>query len=70
MEEDVVVMGTAVGSLIFYSVAKSGLMGHTEEAHAGPVTGLTWDQTTLALYSCGTDGYIIEWDPESLKTVR
>jgi len=65
-----VVMGTAAGSLLFYSVTKSQVLAHTNEVHVGPVTGLSWSSTTLALYSCGEDGYVVEWDGESTTSVR
>lgn len=63
-------MGTAAGSLLFYSVTKSQVLAHTSEVHAGQVTGLTWCPVTLALYSCGEDGYAVEWDAENTTTVR
>jgi len=70
IEEGVVVMGTAVGSLVFYSMTKAQLLAHTEEAHSGHVTGIAWDPVNLSLYSCGADGYIVEWDPATTKVVR
>ena len=63
-------MGTAVGSLLFYDVTQAELVAHSKEAHAGRVTGLAWSSTTLALYSCGEDGFILEWDPESTIVTR
>jgi len=65
-----VVMGTAVGSLLFYSVTKSQVLAQTSDAHVGQVTGLTWSPTTLALYSCGEDGHVVEWDAESATSIR
>ena len=63
-------MGTVVGSLLFYEVTKAELVSQYKEAHLGKVTGLSWSSTSLALYSCGEDGYVLEWDPENTKITR
>ncbi|XP_021944574.1 WD repeat-containing protein 43 [Folsomia candida] len=68
-EGDLVAMGTADGSLLLYSVAKSQLLAHSKQAHSGPITGLTWNLNTLSLYSCGEDGFIVEWDAENAKSL-
>jgi len=65
-----IVMGTAVGSLLFYDVTQAELVAHSKEVHAGKVTGLAWSSTSLALYSCGEDGYILEWDAENTNVTR
>ncbi len=70
VEGEIVVMGTVVGSVLFYEVTKAALVSQHKEAHAGRVTGLSWSSTTLALFSCGEDGFILEWDPESTKITR
>lgn len=69
-EGDLVAIGTSAGSLFLYSFAKSQLVAHSAEVHAGAITGLTWNPVTLALYSCGEDGFIVEWDVENVKSVR
>jgi len=68
--EETIVMGTAVGSLLFYGVAKAQLLANTEITHTGKVTGLSWSSNSRRLYSCGEDGLIIEWDPETTSVLR
>lgn len=63
-------MGTADGSLLFYSVAKSALLAHSKQGHSGPITGLAWSPVSLSLFSCGEDGFIVEWDAENARSVR
>lgn len=70
VEGDTVVLGTASGSLLFYGVTKAQLLSHQKDAHSGKVTGVSWSNKTLNLYSCGEDGYILEWEPEATKFIR
>ncbi len=64
-------MGTADGRLLFYSVAKSCLLVDSKnEGHSGSVTGLAWSPISLFLYSCGEDGFIMEWDAENASRIR
>jgi len=69
IEGEVVVMGTGIGSLLFYDITKAQLISHSKDAHSGKVTGVSWSSSSLALYSCGEDGFIVEWDVESCKIV-
>ncbi|CAG7825086.1 unnamed protein product [Allacma fusca] len=67
VEGDVLVLGTAVGSLLFYDVAKSQLVKQSSKTSPGNVNALTWSPSTLLIYTCGADGIIREWDPETAK---
>jgi WD40 repeat protein len=63
-------IGTSAGTIFFYSFTKSELLAQTKEGHSGPISGLVWNPSTLSLYSCGEDGFIIEWDTENVKPLR
>ncbi|CAL8090103.1 unnamed protein product [Orchesella dallaii] len=69
VEGEVVVMGTATGALLFYGVTKAQLLSQHKDAHSGKVTGVSWSSSSLLLYSCGEDGHICEWDPETTKSL-
>ncbi|ODM89696.1 WD repeat-containing protein 43 [Orchesella cincta] len=61
--------GPATGALLFYGVTKAQLLSQHKDAHSGKVTGVSWSSSSLLLYSCGEDGYISEWDPETTKSI-
>lgn len=70
VEGDIVVMGTSLGSIFVYDVARGELTVKSQEEHHGKVTGLSWSHLTLLLYSCGEDGFILEWDPVKCTVSR
>lgn len=72
IEGHVIAMGTVAGSLVLYDVCKAQVIAQSAKtaSTAGNINALSWSPWNLSIYTCGADGIIREWDPESASLVR
>lgn len=60
-ELDLLAIGTAVGSILLYSIVKGELQRKLSDGHNGKVNCVRWHQENDCLYSCSDDKHIVEW---------
>ncbi|XP_067883786.1 WD repeat-containing protein 43 [Heterodontus francisci] len=60
-ELDLLAIGTAVGSILLYSVVKGELQSKLGGGHDSKVNCVRWHQENDCLYSCSDDKHIVEW---------
>uniref|UniRef100_UPI00398F4E6E WD repeat-containing protein 43 n=1 Tax=Pristiophorus japonicus TaxID=55135 RepID=UPI00398F4E6E len=60
-ELDLLAIGTAVGSILLYSIVKGELQSKLSGGHDRKVNCVRWHQENDCLYSCSDDKHIVEW---------
>ncbi|GCB62573.1 hypothetical protein scyTo_0009543 [Scyliorhinus torazame] len=60
-ELDLLAIGTAVGSILLYSIIKGELQSKLGGGHDSKVNCVRWHQENDCLYSCSDDKHIVEW---------
>ncbi|XP_048448535.1 WD repeat-containing protein 43-like, partial [Rhincodon typus] len=60
-ELDLLAIGTAVGSILLYSIVKGELQSKLGGGHDNKVNCVRWHQENECLYSCSDDKHIVEW---------
>ncbi|XP_051880568.1 WD repeat-containing protein 43 [Pristis pectinata] len=60
-ELDLLAIGTAVGSILLYSIVKGELQRKLSDGHDSKVNCVRWHQENDCLYSCSDDKHIVEW---------
>ncbi|GCC30719.1 WD repeat-containing protein 43 [Chiloscyllium punctatum] len=60
-ELDLLAIGTAVGSILLYSIVKGELQSKLGGGHDNKVNCVRWHQESDCLYSCSDDKHIVEW---------
>ncbi|XP_069743810.1 WD repeat-containing protein 43 isoform X2 [Narcine bancroftii] len=66
-ELDLLAIGTAVGSILLYSIVKGELQRKLSGGHNGKVNCVRWHQENDRLYSCSDDKHIVEWSVSTGK---
>ncbi|XP_078503639.1 WD repeat-containing protein 43 isoform X1 [Lissotriton helveticus] len=64
---DLLAIGTAVGSILLYSVVKGELQSKLVSGHESKVNCIRWHRDNGCLYSCSDDKHIIEWNAHTCK---
>ncbi|XP_072912111.1 WD repeat-containing protein 43 [Hemitrygon akajei] len=60
-EVDLLAIGTAVGSILLYSLVRGELQRKLSDGHNSKVNCIRWHQENDCLYSCSDDKHIVEW---------
>ncbi|XP_078062152.1 WD repeat-containing protein 43 [Mustelus asterias] len=60
-ELDLLAIGTAVGSILLYSIVKGELQSKLGGGHDSKVNCVRWHPENDCLYSCSDDKHIVEW---------